>query len=185
MHTKQSIRNLALKQRDAIEPSWRVKASKLIATHLNQLNLQAHNAPIAGYWPLGSEADPRPLMMDLAQQGFSLCLPITQNEHINYHHFAFGDELAAAGFGTFGPNINVPQIRPRTLLVPLVAFDKQGARIGWGKGCYDRSIAKLKADGQPLLTIGIAFSSQQVEHIPSQAHDISLDFILTETGIRC
>jgi 5-formyltetrahydrofolate cyclo-ligase len=184
MLTKKNIREAKLKERGSTTVTWREKASFKIASHLKFFLFSApFSHPIAGYWPIGSEADPRPLMKELAAAGLDLCLPMTHKTDLSYHVFAFGDELQPAGFGTFAPKINTPQIRPLTLLVPLVAFDKTGARIGWGKGFYDRSIVDLKSGGQPLITIGIAYSFQQVDHVPVEPHDIGLDYVLTEKEV--
>ncbi len=183
MLDKKSIRDRILGERDGKTSEWRVSASQTIAEHLTKLPIAAVNHPVAGYWPFGSEADPRPLMQALAGSALKLCLPVIRKHNLHYRHFAFGDELVPAGWGTFGPKPETGEVRPRTLLVPLAAFDATGARIGWGKGHYDRSIAALKADGQPLLTIGVAFSFQQVEQVPTEPHDAPLDFIVTELGV--
>ncbi len=182
MNDKKSIRDSMLRQRDATTRVWRNNAACKISTCqiANHLDLNIISAPVAGYWPIGSEADPRPLMQKLSNKGLVLCLPYTHKACLSYHLFSFNDELYPSGFGTFAPKINTREVRPQTLLVPLVAFDKTGARLGWGKGFYDRSIAYLKLDGQPLLTIGVAFSFQQVDHIPTQPHDIALDYVITE-----
>ncbi|MGL5136225.1 MAG: 5-formyltetrahydrofolate cyclo-ligase, partial [Beijerinckiaceae bacterium] len=94
-----------------------------------------------------------------------------------------GVELVDAGFGTLGPDESADELRPTILLVPLAAFDASGQRIGWGEGHYDRVIARLIADGDDLLTIGVAFSFQQVDRVPAEAHDRPLDLIVTELGV--
>jgi 5-formyltetrahydrofolate cyclo-ligase len=180
MNNKKNIRDSMIQRRNSTPIDWRKSASCQILDHLD---LRILSAPIAGYWPVGSEADPRPLMQKLSTQGFSLCLPYTHKAHLSYHVFLFGDELHPSGFGTFAPKINTKEVRPLTLLVPLAAFDKTGARLGWGKGFYDRSIADLKSDGQPLITIGIAYSFQQVDYVPAEKHDVALDYVITEKEI--
>ena len=75
-------------------------------------------------------------------------------------------------------------VRPAILLVPLAAFDRRGNRIGWGKGHYDRVIERLLADGEPLMTIGLAFSLQEVDEVPAETHDRPLDLIVTELGLK-
>ena len=183
MLDKATIRTTILKQRDAKSESWRAKASETLAGHASKIIPKLPSGPVAGYWPFGSEADPRPLMQAIAANGFQLCLPVIKHPEIFYRRFAFGDEMADAGWGTRGPLPGAPEVRPSTLLVPLAAFDAKGGRIGWGKGHYDRSIARLMANGGFLLTIGIAFSFQQVEHVPVEAHDRQLNYILTEQGL--
>ena len=183
---KRSIRHHAIFKRDGLPLEWRERASLKIAEILRHSGLCLNHALIAGYIPLGSEADPRPAMHTLAQSGALLCLPFTHKSSLSYHCYVFGDPLVESGFGTKAPDSSTANLRPDVLLVPLVAFDATGARIGWGKGFYDRSILELKADGKPLLTIGVAFGCQQVSFIPVEAHDRPLDYVATEMGmIRC
>lgn len=183
MLDKATIRTAILEQRDGKSEAWREAASERLASHAASLIPMLPSGPVAGYWPFGSEADPRPLMQAIAAHGFQLCLPVIKHPEIFYRRFAFGDEMADAGWGTRGPLPSAPEVRPGTLLVPLAAFDGKGGRIGWGKGHYDRSIARLTGDGGFLLTIGIAFSFQQVDRVPVEAHDRQLDHVLTDEGL--
>ena len=180
---KASIRARILGLRDAKSAEWRAKASERLAHRFDDIAARLPYGPVAGYWPFGSEADPRPLMQALAKRGFEFCLPVIKHPEIFYRAFSFGDELTDAGWGTFGPLPSAREVRPATLLVPLAAFDGHCNRIGWGKGHYDRSIARLMADGAPLLTIGIAFGFQLVPLAPTQAHDQPLDLVVTDEGI--
>ena len=139
--------------------------------------------PVAGYWPYKSEADPRPLM-DLAQDyGRTLALPIVQHPLVIFRRYVEGVDLVDAGFGTLGPDPSADIQRPAVLLVPLAAFDSSCHRIGWGQGHYDRVIERLLEDGEPLLTVGIAFSFQQVDRIPVEPHDRALDMVITEQSV--
>ena len=183
MRDKAAIRTDVLARRDAATSDWRAETSLAIAAQASGLIRRLPPGPVAGYWPFGSEADPRPLMQAFAAHGFDLCLPIIRHPEIFYRRFAFGDALCDAGWGTFGPLPSAPEVRPATLLVPLAAFDADGNRIGWGKGHYDRSIARLRDDGQPLLAVGIAFGFQQVEQIEAEAHDRRMDVVVNETGV--
>ena len=178
---KASIRRTVLAERDGKDEAWRAEHSAAIAAQARIVVPKLGAGPVAGYWPFGSEADPRPLMEAIAREGFQLCLPVIKHPEIFYRRFSFGDALADAGWGTFGPVASAPEVRPATLLVPLAAFDHRGGRIGWGKGHYDRSIARLYADGSPLVTIGVAFSLQQVESVPVEPHDRQLDYVVTDT----
>ncbi len=183
MNDKKFIRDRIIIQRNGLLPELRERASFKIAKFINYTDLSLNCSFIAGYAPLGSEADPRPVMEKFAQSGMGLCLPYTHKSCLTYHKYNFGNRLVRSGFGTEAPDPNSQNIRPDILLVPLVAFDITGARIGWGKGYYDRSISELKADGKPLLTIGIAFSFQQVNFVPVESHDVTLDYVATEQGL--
>lgn len=124
--------------------------------------------------------------MDMLRDGgMRLCLPvILDRETIVFRDFARDAQLVKTGFGTAGPDENAAVLEPDILLVPLSAFDGTGQRIGYGAGHYDRAIARLHAKGLNPLLIGIAFDCQEVPSVPAQEHDVALDAVLTESGMR-
>jgi len=93
-----------------------------------------------------------------------------------------GDPLRQAAFGLHEPLTSSPQVEPANLFVPLCAFDRRGNRLGYGKGYYDRTLAGLARQG-PILAIGLAFSAQEADRVPTEPHDQALDYIVTETAI--
>ena len=95
-----------------------------------------------------------------------------------------GAPIVKTGFGTTGPGPEAAVLDPDILLVPLSAFDRNGHRIGYGAGHYDRAIDRLKAKGCTPTLIGIAFDCQEVASVPAEPHDVPLDGILTESGLR-
>lgn len=98
---------------------------------------------LAGYWPIRSELDPRPLMRALASRGVDLALPVVTAGGLIFRRWREGDTLTSAGFGTLGPSLDSEELQPDILLVPLAACDRAGNRLGYGKGHYDGAIAKL------------------------------------------
>jgi 5-formyltetrahydrofolate cyclo-ligase len=180
--TKAAIRKAVLAKRNAASPEWREMASGDIARHALALAASGPGGAVAGYWPYKSEADPRPLMEQLGRYGRPLALPVIIHPDVIFRRWIEGVELVDAGFGTLGPDPTADETTPAVLLVPLAAFDRRGNRIGWGEGHYDRVIARLRAAGE-LMTIGIAFSFQEVEEIPAEPHDMPLDAVATEVGI--
>ncbi|MEQ8354693.1 MAG: 5-formyltetrahydrofolate cyclo-ligase [Kiloniellaceae bacterium] len=140
-------------------------------------------AVVSGYWPLGDEIDPRPLMEALSGRGHALALPVIRaaGEPLDFRAWRPGDALEAAGFGTRQPRAQAAELRPRILLVPLLAFDAAGYRLGYGGGFYDRSLALLRRLGD-TLAVGLAFSAQQVARVPREATDEPLDLVVTERG---
>jgi 5-formyltetrahydrofolate cyclo-ligase len=180
---KSEIRTLILAKRNSASPEWRAMASRDLARHAVPHLASAPGGPVAGYWPYKSEADSRPLMELMADYGRTLALPVIDHPQIMFRRWIMGVDLVDAGFGTLGPDASADMLRPAVVLVPLAAFDRSGHRIGWGQGHYDRVIAQLAGDGAPLLTVGIAFSFQQIEHVPAEVHDRPLDLIATELGI--
>ena len=94
-----------------------------------------------------------------------------------------GDPTRPAGFGTREPVESAPEIEPDLLLVPLLAFDAQGYRLGYGGGFYDRTLAGLR-QRKPILAVGFAYAEQEVDAVPCEGHDQRLDALLTPAGYR-
>lgn len=142
------------------------------------------DAVVAGYWPLGDEIDPRPLMTTLAQAGCRLCLPVVvgRDRPLAFRAWSPDEDLESGPHGTRHPPDGAPVLRPSVVLTPLLAFDGKGFRLGYGGGYYDRTLAGLRHDGA-VLAIGLAFSAQRVETVAAEAWDQRLDKIATETGV--
>ncbi|WP_240006364.1 5-formyltetrahydrofolate cyclo-ligase [Pseudaquidulcibacter saccharophilus] len=136
---------------------------------------------VAGYLPIQNEIDPLPLMRFLEEKGAQLCLPRlnTVTNSINFHEYNFGDELKSGSLGVLEPLFDAKIVRPNIMLVPLLAFDKNGYRLGYGGGYYDKAISVGKEKGK-LITIGLGFAGQSIDNIPFEAHDKKLDYVLTD-----
>jgi 5-formyltetrahydrofolate cyclo-ligase len=139
---------------------------------------------VSAYWPLGDEIDPRPLMLALHSLGHRLVLPAIRaaGEPLDFRAWQPGEPLVPAGFGTQEPAATVPSVAPSVLLVPLLAFDAAGYRLGYGGGFYDRSLALLHAAGD-TLAVGLAYADQQVAAVPRGATDQPLDLVVTERDV--
>ncbi|NVK33275.1 MAG: 5-formyltetrahydrofolate cyclo-ligase [Rhodobacteraceae bacterium] len=179
---KNALRRHVLAKRAAMSVQDRVEQSLALVAHLDAL-LLPDGAIVAGFWPIRDEIDPRPLLDGLRKSGHRLCLPIVADPHLLFREFGPDTAFESAGFGTMGPSADAPQVYPDVLLMPLAGFDSHGNRLGYGKGHYDTAIAALKKKSQ-LLCIGIAFSIQELDHVPAEPHDEVLDGILTEQGYR-
>ena len=133
---------------------------------------------IAGFWPLPGEIDIRPLLRDLHAAGHPIVLPVTPKRGLPLTFLPWhpGDEMIAERFGTFRPPSGRPPIAPDILLVPLLAFDRRGGRLGYGAGFYDRTLPLFPG----RLAIGCAFAAQEVPAVPMGPTDIRLDGIVTE-----
>ena len=147
--------------------------------------LLAHHTPapgaiIAGYWPMGAEMDPRPLMLALAAGGHALALPVTppRGRPLSFRAWAAGAALRAGPLGTSEP-AGGDECRPDILLVPLLAFDRAGRRLGYGGGHYDRTLAALPG----AKAIGIAYAGQEMPEVPAGPQDFRLPLIATEAGV--
>jgi len=134
---------------------------------------------IGAYWPMGTELDTRPLLHRLYEKGLTCALPCVTSEGLLFRLWKPSLKLCKGKFGILEPPATSPLITPDVLLVPLLAFDKNGHRLGYGQGHYDHYLHHHKA-----LTIGIGFKEQEIEEVPHQPHDYPLDYILTEGGVQ-
>jgi 5-formyltetrahydrofolate cyclo-ligase len=144
------------------------------------------NIVVSGYWPFRSEIDPRPLMQRFARAGARLALPRAPkrgaDEPLQFHLWRVPDVLYASAFGVHEPHPAAERVDPDILLVPLLAFDRRGGRLGYGAGHYDRTLERLRAR-KTIRAIGLAFAEQEVERVPMDAHDQRLDAVLTERAL--
>lgn len=141
----------------------------------------APGAVVSGYWPLPGEIDPRPLMRALAERGARLALPVIMapGSPLKFREWRAGDVPEPRAFGLMEPAQSAPEVIPDILLVPLLAIDPDGNRLGFGKGFYDRTLAGLRAMGSPLA-IGLAYEAQRVAAVPVDEFDQPLDGLVTE-----
>lgn len=141
--------------------------------------LNTATGPIACVWPLAHEVDLRPLCHTLAQTGATVVLPQTppRGAPLVFRQWLPTSPMLAGRFGTHYPD--GPIMAPRTVLVPLLGFDRTGNRLGYGGGYYDRTLAAL-----PLaISIGYAPSTQEVAQLPCGPHDKPLNYIVTEKEV--
>lgn len=144
--------------------------------------LERYGPTVAVYLPIGSEIDPRPLMGKLIDAGANLALPCVQDDgSMIYRAYTRGDMLEKRSFGLLEPNPEVPEVEPTLVLTPLLAFDRTGNRLGYGKGHYDRALTRLREKGR-VFVCGLAFFGQEVEAVPAEPHDVPLDWVMTERG---
>jgi 5-formyltetrahydrofolate cyclo-ligase len=140
---------------------------------------------MAGYWPTADEADIRPLMTALHQRGHRVALPrvMRRGAPLRFLRWHPGDRLDAGFRGILEPAAGSEEIHPEVLLVPLLGFDATGARLGYGGGFYDLTLAALR-QARDIEAIGVAYSDQQVDSLPAGDHDERLDWVVTELGCR-
>lgn len=182
---KARLRGERLAARDALTQAERQEKSQALTAHGASAIPFASGAIISGFMPIRSEADIRPLMEALRTKGGRLVLPVVlDRETIVFRAFDADTTLVKTGFGTTGPGADADVLDPDILLVPLSVFDAHGQRIGYGAGHYDRAIARLHGKGRSPVLIGVAFDCQEVPLVPAEPHDVPLDAILTESGLR-
>lgn len=138
-------------------------------------------AVVSLYHPLPDELDTKPLAEALLERGFQIALPVTPKKRgpLAFRAFRDGDPLNPDRYGVMTPSEAAPDVTPLIVVTPLLAFTREGARLGYGGGYYDRTLAALRAEGD-VLAVGFAFAAQEVEKIPMSKSDQFLDWIVTE-----
>ena len=183
---KRSARETARRRRDSAHAALRASAPALIASNFLASVPLAEGSYIAGYAAIGSEADPAELLLRLSGRGHSCLLPrvATRGMPLVFNVWQPGDELVPGDHGTREPKPDAPEGRPDIVLVPLLAFDAQGRRLGYGGGYYDRTLEKLRQERRGVVAVGVAFSAQEAQDLPEEEFDARLDWIVTEKGAR-
>ncbi len=163
----------------------RREASLAVADRAAPLIAPVSGRVVAGYVALADEIDPLPLMRRLAESGARLALPVveTPDAPLVFRRWRPGDPLRRGAFGIDRPDDAAPVVRPEWLLVPLLAFDRRGHRLGFGGGYYDRTLARLRADGCAVRAVGLAFAAQELDSLPVAAYDVPLDLVVTERAV--
>ena len=137
-------------------------------------------ALVGGFWPMGEEIDTRPLLEALHVRGHRIALPVTppRGQPLIFRPWSPGTEMAPGVFGTRHPAAG-EAVAPDWLIVPLLAFDRRGARLGYGGGYYDRTLAGLPHS----VAVGVAYAAQEVPEVPIGPEDVLLHAIATERGL--
>jgi 5-formyltetrahydrofolate cyclo-ligase len=177
---KSAIRRAAVARRDALPAADRARAAETIAARPFPLPV-APGTIVSGFMPLKSEISPLPLMRKLGAAGGTLALPAIdgRGKPLIMRAYAIGDALAFGQWGIREPKPEAAEVAPDILLVPLLAFDRSGNRIGYGAGYYDMTIAKFRAV-KSVLAVGIAYAAQEIAAVPVTPRDARLDLVLTE-----
>lgn len=175
LEAKQRARATALAAREASDPALGAE----LARHLLAELPPPPGAVIAGFWPMGREIDIRPLLEALHNSGHPILLPETppRGNPLIFRHWHPGMAMLPERFGTARPSGAIAT--PDILLVPLLAFDRQGHRLGYGGGYYDRTLATLPG----AMAIGCAYAAQELDEVPVAEYDAPLHAVATERGV--
>ena len=167
-------------RRDALPAEMRRAAAETSAARAFPLAL-APGTIVSGFMPMKTEISPLPLMRSLTQAGAALALPVVAGRRtpLIMRAWRWGEPLNSGVWGIREPKPEAKQVEPDILLVPLLAFDRQGFRLGYGGGYYDLTIAGLRAR-KDIIAVGIAFAAQEVHSVPTTPSDARLDLVLTE-----
>ena len=181
---KESLRRAALDARKAfvrtLSDADRARLEHRLAEHLT--SLFAGVAVVGGYCPLGSEISPLPAMEEARSVGAIAAYPCFPNPAKPFRFLA-GDPFEPGPFGIMQPAKRHPTVEPDLVLVPLIAIDGDGTRLGRGKGHYDRALISLKKKGARLIGVGWPLQ-RLMEAIPADAWDIPLDGFASPDGLE-
>lgn len=158
----------ALSLRDGLMEQWNISPDSVVA----------------GFWPMREEIDVLPLLTAVVEVGATAALPVVgaRDAALTFRHWRPGMTMEDGPFGTRHPPHTEEEVRPTIVLVPLLAFDRTGGRLGYGGGFYDRTLAALRLTSD-ILSIGVAYAGQEVPVVPKEWHDEPLDWIATEQGV--
>ncbi len=160
------------------------QAAKSLLQFVDDLTPEEPGCVVSGYVAIGSEIDAMGLLERFFERGFTIGLPLVTAAEtpLTFLTYQPGDHLVKGDFEVFTPEHDVAKVTPSLLLVPLLAFDRRGYRLGYGGGFYDRTLAQLRQRGA-IKAIGLAFGGQEVDAVPHGQFDQPLDGVLCESGL--
>jgi len=178
---KRILRGTMLAWRGGLtEEERRAAATGLVETWRRERPIETP-AVVSGFWPMAEELDIRPLMIELHNQGCQLALPVVvaKRQPLIFRAWRPGDPLEAGVFGTLHPSPKREVVEPDALIVPLLACDEEGWRLGYGGGFYDRTLEALRAK-KNVNAVGVGFNAQLLPEVPHGPSDQRLDWLLTD-----
>jgi 5-formyltetrahydrofolate cyclo-ligase len=181
--SKAVFRKKLLTQRDAISDLDREVSAREIAGRLNSMDEYRDARIVAFYMAKGSEVSTLHLIAESFSRGKQVLLPVVEGENLHFHYFTSFHEMTEGKFGVLEPiNKEKVTVTPQVIIVPGLAFDKDLHRLGYGKGYYDRFLAKLKKTAKTFC-IGLCYEAMLVEELPKHEHDQQMDAVVTETKV--
>ena len=178
---KRTLRSAMLAWRGTLGEDERRRAAEGLLATLRREKPFDERTVVSGFWPIKDEIDIRPLMIELFNMGCQLALPVVQGrgKPLLFRAWRPGDPLEAGVFGTLQPLARREALEPDGLIVPLLACDEDGWRLGYGGGFYDRTLAEFRAQ-RAVKAIGVGFDAQYVADVPHGPGDQRLDWLLTD-----
>lgn len=177
---KQARKEASARRKEAAQADDGTAVEALLDLLLSAVQ-PAEGSVISGFLPIGSELDLRPLLSRLHDLGHTIVLPcvVGDEQPLVFREWKLGDPLVKESFGTVAPADSAPEHAPDVLLVPMLAFDRKGYRLGYGGGFYDRTLEKLRTF-KDVKAVGVAYAAQEVAAVPTNEFDQPLDLVLTE-----
>jgi 5-formyltetrahydrofolate cyclo-ligase len=182
---KAEARKAAAKIRKSAHEAIMAEAPLMLAAHQFPVQPTVSCKVVSAFFPYKSEIDTRPLLGKLAGEGWTTCLPIViaLGEPLIFRRWMPGQPTTPGTWDIPQPTDDAEQVEPDVLLVPMMAFDRHGFRLGYGGGFYDRTLEMLRSK-KPITAIGVAYAAQEVDSVAHDSHDQALDYVLTEKGFH-
>ena len=181
---KAALRKSAAINRRAVHEQLAMSAPLLLGSFAFPAKPKLGFNCVSAFHPFRSEIDTRPLLGRLAGEGWTTALPVVMGagKPLLFRRWLPGEPLVKDAMGIAIPKPATPEVEPDVLIIPLLAFDRKGYRLGYGGGFYDRTLAALRTK-KKIVAIGAGYSAQEVETVPHESYDQKLDFVMTEKGI--
>lgn len=178
---KKAAREAATARRATAHETAKSAGSALVAA-MDESGLLRPGAIVSGYMPIRTEIDPRPLMRELSRRGHELCLPVIDgaDKPLRFRKWSPGSAMTTGPYGAAVPASGA-WVEPDLFLVPCLAFDRRGYRLGYGGGYYDRTLAGIAAN-RDTVAVALAFAAQEMVDLPIEGTDVPVDAVLTEAG---
>jgi len=185
VNDKKELRKEMKARRGEVEHEQALEAAKGVIEQIKPFLAQKKRWQIALYHPLHSELDALPLARFLSEQRVRLSLPVimSRDEPMIFRPWQIEELLVSAVHKIKVPPNKGLSATPELIIVPLLAFDKNGYRLGYGGGYYDRTLAQIRGERR-VIAMGLAYDFQEVNAIPAESYDQHLDMLLTPSGLR-
>jgi 5-formyltetrahydrofolate cyclo-ligase len=180
---KQQLREVMRARRAEVPGPERLQAARDVARHVLAILGADFAGTVGAYFPTGDELDSLPLLHLLSERGIATALPVAEkrNHPLQFYPWQAGEPLEKAAFGIEIPLHRDLSVRPDVLIIPLLAFDHTGARLGYGGGYYDRTLEEWRRLAA-VLAVGVGYAFQLVASLPAEPHDERLDWLVTPAG---
>ena len=183
---KESLRRMMREARASRSPEEHARRSQAICKNLSEVPAIAHARRVFAYWPMvdRGEVDIRPWLRQSRDRGCEIWLPVVEGNRIRHRRFVSEDELKPGSFGQLEPTgiPEEPEGYPEIVIVPGLAADRRGNRLGYGGGFYDRFLATLPLGDEGSLVVMPVIAQHVIERVPKQAGDIPVHKLVTEDG---
>ena len=184
-NSKEAHRQAAFQKRLRVPTAaGKLAAHQMMENFLRDVPLKT-GAIIAGYWPVNAEINVLPLMMQLQQRGYACALPtmVKKNAPLVFRNWTEKMPMRVNAYGIKEPvSAKSTVVRPDILIVPMLAFDAAGGRMGYGLGFYGLTLRQLKT-AAPLIAVGVAYDLQKLDRVPPESHDCTMDMVVTDKNV--